>query len=44
MAVEFQKALVNEASFLIDKRELHPSKNFRWAVLKNETIIEKKFF
>jgi hypothetical protein len=52
MAIQLQKALVNEgktlyfilASYLIEKRELFPAKTFRYAVLKNETLVEKKFF
>ena len=44
MALDFQKALVNEAIYLTEKRELFPSKNFKYAILKSDTIQEKTFF
>lgn len=37
MSIEFQEALVDEANNLIEKKEIFPSKYFRYAILKNET-------
>lgn len=45
MAIEFQKSLINEASYLMDKRgEIQNAKKFTYTILNNETLEEKKNF
>lgn len=44
MALEFQKALVNESIYLIDKKEILSTRNYKYAILKSETLHEQKFF
>lgn len=37
-------ALVDEANNLIENNELFPCKHFRYGIIKNETVQQKKFF
>lgn len=44
MAIEFQKALITEANFLLEKKAILPCSDFRYVNISSDTLQEKKFF
>ena len=44
MAIEFQKALINEANLNIEKRAMKLCTQFKYLIIKSETIQESKYF
>jgi hypothetical protein len=44
MSIEFQKALKDEAIYLIERRAISTTSQFRMVTIKNDTPLEKKYF
>ncbi|KRX06630.1 hypothetical protein PPERSA_13109 [Pseudocohnilembus persalinus] len=44
IAIDFQKAMVNEATFLIERNAMESNDNFRYCIIKKEQLQHQKFF